>query len=91
MLVPHLRTLVSPPKTERAPARLAGLGLTRREQEVLFWVSEGKRNSEVAEILSIASGTVKRHLENLYVKLGVENRHSAARAALEALRRFSAA
>jgi DNA-binding CsgD family transcriptional regulator len=39
----------------------------------------------MAEILGISVGTVKRHLENLYEKLGVENRHGAARRALEKL------
>jgi DNA-binding CsgD family transcriptional regulator len=64
------------------------MGLTAREQEVLFWVSEAKANSEIAVILGIARGTVKRHLENIYQKLGVENRHGAARRAIEKLRPF---
>ena len=84
LFLPHLETLLSPAPTPDASS-LAGLGLTRREQEVLFWVSEGKRNSEIAEILGISVGTVKRHLENLYEKLSVENRHGAARRALEKL------
>jgi DNA-binding CsgD family transcriptional regulator len=85
LFLPHIETLLSPAPTPDASS-LSGLGLTRREQEVLFWVSEGKRNSEIAEILGISVGTVKRHLENLYEKLGVENRHGAARRALEKLR-----
>ena len=88
LFVPHLETLLSPAPTPDA-ASLSGLGLTQREQEVLFWISEGKRNSEIAEILGISVGTVKRHLENLYGKLGVENRHGAARRALEKLRPFA--
>lgn len=82
LLLPYMQTMFSRPP---APG---GLGLTKREQEVLFWISEGKRNSEAAEILGIAPGTVKRHLENLYVKLGVETRHGAAVKAMEKLRRF---
>ena len=85
LLLPHIRNLLDPPPRTCEPSRLQTLGLTRREQEVLFWVSEGKRNSEIAEILGISVGTVKRHLENLYEKLGVENRHGAARRALEKL------
>ncbi len=89
LLLPHIRTLLEPlPALPHEPARLAALGLTRREQQVLFWISEGKRNSEVAAILGISSGTVKRHLENIYRKLGVENRHGAARRALEELQPF---
>lgn len=89
LLLPHIRTLLEPPAPlPNEPARLHALGLTRREQEVLFWVSEGKRNAEVATILGISRGTVKRHLENIYRKLGVEDRHSAARQALEELQSF---
>jgi len=83
LLVPHFISLISPPP--RHTASLASLGLTQREQEVLHWVAEGKTNSEVAGILHIAPGTVKIHLEHIYEKLGVENRHSAARRALEVL------
>ena len=85
LLRPHIRTLLDPPAAKRGPSRLASLGLTRREQEVLYWLSEGKSNSEIAGVLGISSGTVKRHLENLYQKLGVENRHGAASRALEKL------
>lgn len=88
LLLPHLRTLLDPPTAPvggNGSSRLGTLGLTRREQEVLYWVSEGKSNAEVAGVLGIAAGTVKRHLENLYAKLGVENRHGAARRAIEAL------
>jgi DNA-binding CsgD family transcriptional regulator len=53
--------------------------LTAREREVLGWLGEGKTNAEIAILLGILPGTVKRHLENLYQKLGVENRHAAAR------------
>lgn len=89
LLLPHIRTLLEPPPAlPNEPARLRALGLTGREQEVLFWISEGKRNAEAAAILGISPGTVKRHLENIYRKLGVENRHGAARRALEELRSF---
>jgi DNA-binding CsgD family transcriptional regulator len=53
--------------------------VTLREGEVLDWLREGKTNGEIALLLGIRPGTVKRHLENLYAKLGVENRHAAAR------------
>ena len=89
LLLPHIRTLLEPlPALPNEPARLRALGLTVREQEVLFWISEGKRNAEAAAILGISPGTVKRHLENIYRKLGVENRHGAARRALEELQSF---
>lgn len=65
------------------PERLTGDGkvalgsLTPREQEVARWLGEGKTNSEIAIILDIRPGTVKRHLENIYAKLQVPNRTSA--------------
>jgi DNA-binding CsgD family transcriptional regulator len=52
-------------------------GLTRRECEVLWWVAEGKANSEIAVILNIVRRTVELHLTSVFRKLGVENRTSA--------------
>jgi DNA-binding NarL/FixJ family response regulator len=54
------------------------LGLTPREAEVLFWVAQGKSNKDVADILSLSPRTVNKHLEQVFAKLGVENRASAA-------------
>lgn len=51
--------------------------LTAREREILIWVSRGKTNSEVAAILLISASTVRKHLENIYAKLGVSNRAGA--------------
>jgi DNA-binding CsgD family transcriptional regulator len=65
--------------------RLENLGLSGREQEVLYWVAQGKTNATVARILGISPGTVKRHLENIYSQLGVENRHAATLRALQSL------
>jgi DNA-binding CsgD family transcriptional regulator len=55
----------------------SALGLTRREIEVLAWVAAGKTNAETAELLSIAPGTVKKHLDHIYEKLGVGTRTEA--------------
>jgi DNA-binding CsgD family transcriptional regulator len=51
--------------------------LTKREQEVLSWVALGKTNAEIATILSLAPSTVRKHLENVYVKLSVRTRTAA--------------
>lgn len=51
--------------------------LTKREQEVLSWVALGKTNAEVAQILWLAPSTVRKHLENVYAKLGVGTRTGA--------------
>ncbi|MBC7984186.1 MAG: helix-turn-helix transcriptional regulator, partial [Candidatus Obscuribacterales bacterium] len=61
--------------------------LTSRESEVLLWLSRGKSNREIGEILSISPRTVNKHLEQVFVKLGVENRASAATRAVRALAR----
>ena len=52
-------------------------GLTRREAEVLLWVSYGKTNRTVSEILGISPRTVNKHLEQVFKKLGVETRAAA--------------
>jgi DNA-binding CsgD family transcriptional regulator len=65
---------------------LETLGLTKREAEVLLWVSQGKRNAEIAMILGIRAKTVTKHLERVFPKLGVETRTSAANVALEILK-----
>ena len=61
------------------------LSLTWRESEVLLWISRGKANREIGEILAISPRTVNKHLEQIFVKLGVENRASAAARAVRAL------
>ena len=55
------------------------LPLSKREREVLLWVSEGKTAREIAAILDVSPRTVHKHLENLYSKLGVANRVAAIR------------
>jgi DNA-binding NarL/FixJ family response regulator len=54
------------------------LGLTAREAEVLLWISRGKSNRDIGDILGLRPSTVTKHLEQIYIKLGVENRASAA-------------
>jgi DNA-binding CsgD family transcriptional regulator len=60
--------------------------LSRRENEILGWVTKGKTNSEIGIILGISPRTVQKHLERVYVKLGVENRTTASTLAIEATR-----
>ena len=51
--------------------------LTPREQEVIALVADGLRNSEIAERLWVSPATVRKHLENIYDKLGVHTRTAA--------------
>ena len=70
----------------RDEARIhARLKVTRREAEVLLWLSRGKSNRDIAEILGLRPRTVNKHLEQIYAKLGVENRASAVALTLHAL------
>jgi DNA-binding CsgD family transcriptional regulator len=61
------------------------LGLTPRERQILAWVARGKTNAEVAAILWIAPSTVRKHLENIYAKIGVRTRTAAVTRFLGAL------
>lgn len=65
----------------------AEFGLTSRESEVLAWLSKGKTNRDIAQILGLSPRTVDKHLEQIYAKLGVENRTAAAAIATNASRR----
>jgi DNA-binding CsgD family transcriptional regulator len=62
-------------------------GLTPREAEILFWISEAKTRPEIGAILGISWRTIGKHMEHLFAKLGVENRLEAQRFGLE-LRRM---
>ncbi|MGC4072479.1 MAG: response regulator transcription factor [Nibricoccus sp.] len=68
---------------ELTPELLMPLGLTDREAEVLFWLAQGKANSDICVLLNVQLTTVKKHLEKIFQKLGVENRTAAAAVALE--------
>ncbi|HSY26847.1 MAG TPA: LuxR C-terminal-related transcriptional regulator [Burkholderiaceae bacterium] len=99
MLVPHLhqvllRIMQSNPSTTatheekslagpRQGASRVNWGLTRREAEILKWIYFGKTNSETAKILGISELTVRNHMQNLMLKLGVGNRTQAVVKAMQ--------
>lgn len=64
-----------------------GLNITLREAEVLLWVSYGKSNSDISDVLTISPRTVQKHLEHIYDKMGVETRSSAAAIAIKIIGR----
>jgi len=74
---------VSPGREERTLQD--ALSLTGREADVLVWISRGKANREISEILGISHRTVNKHLEQVFEKLGVENRAAAAARAVRIL------
>lgn len=89
LLAPHVVTAyeshlllseVAPKKAKKATldyAKLRDLGLTRRESEVMSWMVEGKRDSEIGTILNISVRTANVHVRNILTKLGVETRTTA--------------
>ena len=72
------------PTLSRLYSRTRGLStLTPREAEVLRWIAGGKSDAQIGAILGVSPRTVHKHLQNLYAKLGVENRTAAAMRALK--------
>jgi DNA-binding CsgD family transcriptional regulator len=71
-------TLIMEEKRVSAPDGLQAFGLTGKERQILEWVSFGKTNKEIGIIEGISHLTVKKHLEHIYEKLGVETRTAAA-------------
>jgi DNA-binding NarL/FixJ family response regulator len=61
-----------------ASADLSHYQLTPRELDVLAWIARGKTNRDIADILGMSPRTVNKHLEHIFVKLGVETRAAAA-------------
>jgi len=62
-------------------------GVTGREADVLLWIANGKTNREIGQILDMSPRTVNKHLEQIFRKLNVENRTSAAAIAIKCLAR----
>ena len=65
--------------------RLASLGLTEREAEVLLWIAQGKSDHDIGVILGASTRTICKHVEHILSKLSVENRTAAAAIALAVL------
>lgn len=53
------------------------LGLTKREAEILLWITQGKTDDCIATLCDISVRTVHKHVEHIYAKLGVETRTGA--------------
>lgn len=68
---------------EISPADLVGLGLTKRQAEILFWMAKGKADADISFLCNISRRTVHKHRENIFTKLGVETRTAAMLRAIE--------
>ena len=82
-----LRVTQAEPK-EDADRLRRHFALTGREAEVLLWIARGKSNKDISTVLGISPRTVNKHLEQIFEKLGVENRASAAALTVQALHRL---
>lgn len=76
-------TLLLEERTGRSPGELLQMGLSTREAEILCWMSMGKTDREIGMLCGISHRTVEKHAENIYTKLGVENRLAAVMAAMK--------
>jgi DNA-binding CsgD family transcriptional regulator len=79
----HLATVLGR-RDPRLPREAGDFGLTRREAEILAWVARGLTNDEIAAVLSVSSHTVRKHLENAFLRMGVHSRAAAITLAYEA-------
>jgi len=82
----YLLRLKTPQNQNSAAALLRErFQLTLRESDVLLWIANGKTNREIGQILEMSPRTVNKHLEQVFRKLGVENRTAAAASAIRVL------
>lgn len=88
LLRPHLAELCRSLELSRLPA--AGR-LTTRQRELLRLVAQGHSNAEIAHLLFLSAGTVRKHLENIFERLGVSSRTAAVAAAFPAFSHDSTA
>lgn len=83
----HLIRLVDDAAADETTVLKNHFGLTTRESDVYLWLTKGKTNREIAQILDMSPRTVNKHLEPLFRKLGVDNRTSAATMAIQCLQK----
>lgn len=77
---------IQSPNVEIDPTILEdSLSITSREAEVLLWLAHGKTNRDIAEILQMSPRTVNKHLEQMFPKIGADNRTAAASVAIQTI------
>lgn len=81
MLIPHLHVAlmrtISNSKPFQSDSSITSQDLTKREKEILRWLSSGKTNAEIAKALCISENTVKNHVQRILAKLKVSTRTEA--------------
>jgi DNA-binding CsgD family transcriptional regulator len=86
LLRPHLAELYRDLEERRSPAAQ----LTDRQRELLRLIARGHSNTEIARLLFLSTGTVRKHLENIFERLDVSSRTAAVAAAFPALSQATA-
>ncbi|WP_032116573.1 autoinducer binding domain-containing protein [Candidatus Arsenophonus nilaparvatae] len=79
----HQKFLSLYEEIERNRSQFKSSALSRRENEILYWVSMGRSYQDISKILGIKSGTIKFHMSNIVKKLGVYNAKHAIKLATE--------
>lgn len=85
----HLLRLAKAANQDAGAVVRQHFALTGRESDVLLWVARGKSNKDISIVLNISPRTVNKHLEQVFQKLGVENRASAAAITIQLLHRHA--
>jgi DNA-binding CsgD family transcriptional regulator len=80
MKLDHTKAVPLPEPPQTFQNRLLSFGLTLREVEVMFWLCEGKADSEIAAILMLSPSSIGRTLENIQTKLDAPTRADAIQA-----------
>lgn len=83
----HLIRLVNDSTLDETALLKSHFGITKRESDVFLWLAKGKTNREIAQIIDISPRTVNKHLEQLFKKLEVDNRTTAAAMAIQCLQK----
>ncbi|MBU2985148.1 response regulator [Saccharophagus degradans] len=83
----HLIRLNNDTAIDEASVLKEQFGITKRESDVFLWLAKGKTNREIAQIIDISPRTVNKHLEQLFKKLAVDNRTTAAAMAIQCLQK----
>jgi DNA-binding CsgD family transcriptional regulator len=78
--------LLSEQVAQVSPESLSAIGLSRREAEVMALVIRGSTVAEIGKTLVVSSSTVEKHLENIYLKIGVHSRGAAIARVLDAVK-----
>lgn len=79
----HQKFLSLYEEIERNPSQFKSSPISRRENEILYWVSMGRSYQDIAKILDIKPVTIKFHMSNIVKKLGVYNAKHAIKLATE--------